>query len=103
MTIHEKGKALRVWAALTTRGLFFGLVVASAFAQSTAAAETMASLSISDPAGVSRAHASALAESQPATGRQPGRANFEQELASQASRDMADWVVDSAITASSLS
>ena len=95
MTIHEKGKALRVWAALTTRGLFFGLVVVSAFAQSTAAAETMASLSISDPAGASRAHASALAESQPATGRQPGRANFEQELASQASRDMADWVVDS--------
>jgi len=86
MTTHEKGKALRGWAALTTRGLFLGLVVASACAQSTAAAQTIASLSLP-------AHTAALREQGDSP--PPRRANFEQELASQASRDMADWVVDS--------
>ena len=81
MKIHEKVSAPRVWAVLTIRAMFFSLMLNSAWAQSTAAAETMASLTLPEHSATASRH--------------PGRANFAQELASQASRDMADWVVDS--------
>ena len=113
MTIIEKRKALHIRAglpypsctypsytypiaALIGRGLLLCLAAASISVQP-AAAQTIALVSIPDPAAVSRAHVSGspAAEAQPAAGRQPRRANFEQEVASQASREMADWVVDS--------
>jgi len=97
MTTPEKGKALRVWSALTTWQLSLGLVVVSVCAQSTATAQTIASLSPPEHTATLRQHVGSppLAQVQPAPSQSPKRANFEKELASQTSRDMADWVVDS--------
>ena len=81
MKIHEKVRPVRVWAALTARGVLFGLMLNSACAPSTAVAETVASVPLSE-------HSASASQ-------RPSRANFAQQLASQESRDMADWVVDS--------
>ncbi|MGV8805000.1 MAG: hypothetical protein ACWA6Y_08570 [Polaromonas sp.] len=65
------------------RGLCLGWVVASFSAQSATAPQDVVSLHASHPAV------------QATTAERPKRANFEQEQASQESRSIADWVVDS--------
>lgn len=83
-------------AALTGRGLLSCLAAVSVYSQS-AAAQVVAPFSVPDAVVVSRAPVSGgpVISVQLASGRPPGRANFEQEVVSQASREMADWIVDS--------
>lgn len=97
MATHEKGKSLRVWSAIMTWRLSLGLVVVSVCAPSTATAQTIASLFPPDDTAALRQHVGSPppAHAQPAASQPPKRANFEKELGSQASRAMADWVVDS--------
>ena len=99
--LHSKAFPLficsaRLLAALTGRGLVLCLAAASLYSQS-AAAQTLPPFSVPDPVVVSPASNSknSVTTVQPASGQPPGRANFEQEVVSQASREMADWIIDS--------
>lgn len=108
MITLKKSKALHRWAflhlicsarlraALTGRGLVLCLAAASLYSQS-AAAQMLSPFSVPDLVIVSPASTSknSVVTVQPVSGRQPGRANFEQEVVSQPSREMADWIVDS--------
>ena len=88
--------SLSLGAAIVRRGLLLCLAVGGIFGQP-AAAQTGVPVAISKPVTVSlAAEIKPLTDTtQPVVDRLPGRANFGQEVASQASREMADWVVDS--------
>lgn len=108
MTIVQKRKALgnkavaqhlrctSLSTAIIRSGLLLCLAAGGVFGQP-AAAQTGVTVAISEllaspPAAVSSPLTGAI---QQVADRPPGRANFEQEVASQASRDLADWIVDS--------
>jgi hypothetical protein len=78
-----------------TQGLCLSLVLSSICIDLAVAAESMTSMSHTSPTSVTQKAASALDISAvPAI--HPKRANFKLEPASQESRDLANWVVDSA-------
>ena len=87
---------LSLGAAVIRHGLLLCLAVGGIFGQP-AAAQTAAPVAISKTVTLSSAAASRppTDTTQADVGRPPRRANFAQEVASQASREMADWVVDS--------
>ena len=87
----------RLISATISRGLILlCLAVASIYGQ-TAAAQAASSLSVPNLAAIPNAWVSdSLAvTAQPVSDRHLGRANFQQEVVSQPSREMADWIVDS--------
>ena len=83
--------------AMIGRGLLLLCLAVASISGQPAAAQTASSLSVPDLAAVPRAWVGGIpaVAVQPVSGRQPGRANFEQEVVSQSSREMADWIVDS--------
>ena len=83
--------------AMIGRGVLLVCLAVASISGQPAAAQTASPLSVPDLAAVPRAWVggSPAVAVQPASGRQSGRANFEQEVVSQSSREMADWIVDS--------
>jgi hypothetical protein len=109
MTTFEKINIVRFWKTMpyamperktpsikrrVIRGLFLGMLLSSICVDLTVAAENKTSVSHSSPPLAAQKAASPL-DTTPVTETRPKRANFKQEPASQESKYLADWVVDS--------